>query len=71
MNQLVFVIFFLYIRSFELPKYFDKFNNEEREFKPNDEEFQKEDLRKKQQNKVLENLHRVEANYFLERRIFW
>ena len=70
MNQVAFVILFLYIRSFELPKYPKDFDDRKRESKPDDDEFRIDKLKRRQQEKVLENQRRVENNYSLERRKF-
>ena len=71
MNQIAFVILFLYIRSFPLSKYSKDFENGKIEPQPDNEECKIDISRQKQQKKVLEKYQQVEANYSLARRTFW
>lgn len=70
MYQIAFTIFFLYIRSFKLPKYPKDFDDGKKESKPSNKEFNTNKFTDKEEEKVLKNLGRVESNYFLERRTF-
>ncbi|AFY53411.1 hypothetical protein Riv7116_0827 [Rivularia sp. PCC 7116] len=67
-NQIAFVILFLYVRSSEFSKY-PKFDYGKRESKP-DDELNIDKVNRKQQESFLEKQHQVEAKYFLERRTF-
>ncbi|MBV6627501.1 MAG: hypothetical protein KI793_32035 [Rivularia sp. (in: Bacteria)] len=67
-NQIAFVILFLYVRSFEFSKY-PQFGYRKRDSQP-DDELSIDKISRKQQKHFLDKQHQVEARYFLERRTF-
>lgn len=72
MNRLAFLMLFLYIRSFKIEKYSKDFNSGKRDSEPNrNAEFDQNNFNRKQEEKVFQNLHKLESNYFLERQTFW
>ena len=66
MHRIAFLMLFLYIRSFELPRYPD---DGKRDSKPNDE-FKADKLSRKEEEQFLEKYYQVEAKHFLERGTF-
>lgn len=68
MNYVAFLMF-LYIRSFEFSKYPKDFDDGRRESKP-DDEFNTDELNRKEEEELLAKNYQVEAKYFLERRTF-
>ncbi len=69
MNQIAFFMLFLYIRSFELPRYPKDFDDGKRESKASDK-WNTDELSRKKEEQLLEKYYQVEAKYFLERRTF-
>ena len=69
MNQVAFFILFLYVRSFEFSRYPRDFGDEKRDLESSDE-LNIDDLNRKEEEKLLEKHHQVEAKYFLERQTF-
>lgn len=69
MDRIAFLMLFLYIRSFELPKYPKDFDDGRRESKF-DDEFYVDELNRKGEEQLLAKNYQVEAKYFLERRTF-
>ena len=69
MHRIAFLMLFLYIRSFELPRYPKDFNDGKRDSKP-DDEFKADKLSRKEEEQFLEKYYQVEAKYFLERGTF-
>ena len=67
MNQVAFLMLFLYVRSFEFNRYPRDFDG--RESEPTDE-LDLDKLNRKGEEQLLEQHHHVEAKYFLERQTF-
>lgn len=70
MNQLAFLMLFLYVRSFEFYRYPKDFGDEKRDYK-SDDELDLDKLNRKEEEQLLSKHYQVEAKYFLERQTFW
>ena len=68
MNQVAFLMLFLYVRSFEY-RYPRDFGDGKRDSESSDD-LNVDVLNRKEEEQLLEKHHQVEAKYFLERRTF-
>lgn len=69
MNQVAFLMLFLYVRSFEFYRYPKDFDDGERDSESSDE-LNIDELNRKGEEQLLEKHYQVEAKYFLERQTF-